>query len=194
MTLDLDRSILPVRVGQKPYFVLDNDKLELKGLPINPNPEIFFSTHPPNITSYLFRRLLYGNLLPKEIASFLRRDKEHVRKKKEVNQRIILEIVKELRNKGIDYVFLIFHPHWPGVAALDEGETDWRSSFLMEILDRHQIPFIWSKTIFKQDRRKNNHSYEDYINPGHGHPTTYFNKLIADEIKNYALKNQNSSS
>lgn len=188
MTLDLDRSILSVRTGQKPYFLIEDSKLELKGIPITPNPDIFFATNPPQIKSYLYRRIIHSNLLPKQIASFLRRDNDYISKKIQVNEKIILEIVKELRTNNIDYVFLIFHPNWSGVSTLDD-ETGWRDSFLKQLLHENNIPYIWSKDLFKQDSRDGKYSYDDYINPGIGHPTTHFNRLIADEIKKYTLEN-----
>ena len=107
----------------------------------------------------------------------------------QINKKIILEIVKELRSNNFDYVFLIFHPHWPGVSSLYD-ETDWRDSFLKQLLHENNIPYIWSKDLFKQDSRDGKYSYDDYISPDNGHPTTHFNKLIADEIKKYMMENR----
>lgn len=189
MTLDLDRSILSVRTGQKPCFLIEDSKLKLRDIPINPNPAIFFTTNPPQIKSYLYRRIIHSNLLPKQIASFLRRANDYISKKMQVNEKIILEIVKELRTNNIDYVFLIFHPHWPGVSVLD-NETDWRDSFLKQVLHENNIPYIWSKEVFKQDSMDGKYSYDDYYISSNKHPTTHFNRLIADEIKKYTLENQ----
>ncbi len=190
MTFDLDRSILSVRTGQKPYFLIEDSKLELRGIPINPNPDIFFATNPPQIKSYLYRRIIHSNRIPKQITSLLRRDNDYyISKKIQVNEKIILEIVKELRTNNIDYVFLIFHPHTPGVSTLDD-ETDWRDSFLKQVLHENSIPYIWSKEVFKQDSKDGKYSYDDYIIPDNGHPTTHFNRLIAEEIKKYTLENQ----
>jgi hypothetical protein len=108
MTFDLDRSILSVRSGQKPYFRVEDDTLKLSGLPINPNPDKFLATNPPQITSYIYRRILY-DYLPSKTVSFLRQDDDRLNQKKLINEKIILEIIKELRAKNIDFVFLIFH-------------------------------------------------------------------------------------
>jgi len=189
MTFDLDRSILSVRTGQKPYFSVEDDKLKLRGIPINSDPDHFFTTNPPQIKSYLYRRIIHSDLLPEQLSSFLRRENDSIGKKKQVSEKIILEIVKELRAKKIDFVLLILHPHWEGVSTLDD-DTGWRDSFLKQVLRTNTIPYIWSKEIFTQDSREGNHSYEDYISPGNGHPTTHFNKLIAEEIKKHVLENQ----
>ena len=42
------------------------------------------------------------------------------------------------RVEDIDFVFLIFHPHWPGVSTLD-NENDWRDRFLKDILEKQLI-------------------------------------------------------
>lgn len=189
MTHDLDRSILSVRGGQKPYFLIEDSKLELRGIPINPNPDIFFTTNPPQIKSYLYRRIIHSNLLPKQISSFLKRDNDYISKKMQVNEKIILEIVKELRTNNIDYVFLIFHPLFPGVNTLDD-KTDWRDSFLKQVLHENNIPYIWSKDVLKQDSMDGKYSKDDYIIPENGHPTAHYNRLIAEEIKRYTIENQ----
>lgn len=187
MTFDLDRSILSVRTGQKPYYLIKDNELELNGTPINPIPDDFFTANPPQIKSYLYRKIVYSRHIPKQIAPFLKRTNDYISKKKQVNEKIILEIVKELKTNNIDYVFLVFHPHWYGVSTLND-EANWRDSFLKRVFHENNIPYIWSKDIFQQDSKDRPFSYDDYIIPGNGHPTTYFNKLISDEIKKYTLE------
>jgi hypothetical protein len=62
MTLDLDRSILSVRTGQKPYFFIDKGKLALDEQPITPDPNVFFYNNKIQIKSYLYRRIIYSNI------------------------------------------------------------------------------------------------------------------------------------
>ncbi len=112
----------------------------------------------------------------------MRQENNQIYRKKAINERIILEIIKELRAKNIDFVFLIFHPHWPGVSTLDDKEIDWRDPFLKQLLQENDVPYIWSKTLFQQGT-----AGEAFILPD-GHPTTYFNKVVAEEIKRYALE------
>jgi hypothetical protein len=45
------------------------------------------------------------------------------------------------------------------------------------------MPYIWSKELFWQDTKGKAFMLSD------GHPTSYFNSLIAEEIKRYALEN-----
>ncbi len=101
LTYDLDRSVLSVRTGQKPYYKIENDSLKLCGIPINSNPKEFFDSNPPEITSYLFNKFLFSNLnfLPKNITSYLIGEKEDIKNKIEVNESILLDVVNRLKKK-----------------------------------------------------------------------------------------------
>ncbi len=181
MTFDLDRSLLTVRSGQKPYFRVEDDELILKGMPINANAEEFFSNNPPQIRSYIYRRILYG-YAPKATVSVLRNDQERINGKKAINEKIIQKAITELRAKELDFVFLIFHPNWPGKSTLS-SESDWRDPFLRKLLQENDVPYIWSKELFQQDTQGKSFMLRD------GHPNSYFNQLIAEEIKRYTLEN-----
>ena len=186
MTMDLDRSILSVRTGQKPYFRVRNDQLILQGIPIHPNPEEYFTNNPPEVPSYLFRKLLYGDILPQKIRHVLKNTDAVVRKKKELNKKIILTIVDELKAKKLDFLFVVFHPHAVGINPLDDN-SNWRDQFLQELLIELEVPYVWSKKLFELDTQNRDFSFDEFIIPGNYHPTTYFNNLIAQEIKKYIL-------
>jgi hypothetical protein len=187
MTLDLDRSILSVRIGQKPYFTVANGNLTLQGVPIDPDPAHFFATHPPQIRSYLYRKMLYGTFFPKPLTELLRNNAARLNNKQTVNAALLRAIIAELRRRQLDFVFLIFHPHNP-VSPLDQ-ELDWRDPFLKQLFREQQVPYIWSKTLFQQDvrTRGGQFTFDDYIVPDNGHPTSYFNRLIAAELKHTIL-------
>ena len=185
MTLDLDRSVLSVRSGQKPYFGIKDDELQLAGVPINPNPYEYFAENPVRIKSYVYRRLLYG-YLSNDVVRWLRPGIERVNEKKAINEKILDELIKELRANDIDFVFVVFHPHWPGVSTLDR-ESDWRDPFVKQILEENDVPYIWTKTLFQQEVASKSFNFDDYILPVDGHPTTNFNRLIAVEIKKHVL-------
>lgn len=186
MTLDLDRSVLSVRSGvQKPYFRIEDGRLKRDETPINLDPHQFFADNPPQIRSYIYRRILYAYLPPQAIHS-LRSEERRIEQKKEINQKIILTIIEELRANDIDFVFLIFHPHWPGIATLDQD--NWRDQFLRELLEKENAPYIWSKDLFEQDTQGRNFAIGQYILPD-GHPTSYFNQLIVQAIKRHVLEN-----
>jgi len=180
MTLDLDRSILSVRTGQKPYFDVRDDKLMLRGAPINPHPDDFFNQNPPKIKSYILRLLARGD--------DAQEDPEKREKKIRINRNIILEIKRELEKRQIPYLFLIFHPFW----QIDTAE-EWRDTFLTRLLVENGIPFLSSKEVVRKDAEATNKTGSDkcadYFDPDHQHPTPLLNKILAGYIKEYILKN-----
>jgi hypothetical protein len=187
MTADLDRSILTVRIGQKPRFRIEDDSLMLEQTPIYPNPDDFFAKNPPRIRSYLYRRILYANFVPKRFRSFLRRESARTNEKTQINEMIILEAVRELNARRIDYVFVIFHGNWRAVGTID-SEGDWRDRFLKKLFEEHEIPYIWSRDIVRAASEDSGRPLEDYFVPHDGHPTTHYNTLIAGRIKRLVLE------
>ena len=71
----------------------------------------------------------------------------------------MLQMAEVLRAEKIDFVFLIFHPHTPGVSTLD-NENNWRDRFLKQFLEEHNLPHIWSKEILRRDVEGNNLQHE----------------------------------
>ena len=192
LTLDLDRSVLSVRTGQKPFYRLIDNSLVLSGIPIDPSPESFFSKHRPQITSYLFRKLIYSDLFQKfihsegppwRIKNYFRSEplrlREHI---KQTNRRVILEIIRDLRKRELDFLFVIFHPQW---ALVDHD--DWRDEFLVKLLDSNNVSYLSSKLILKQHAGQRDARYEDYYIDNGGHPNAYQNSIIADKLKKYLL-------
>ncbi len=94
--------------------------------------------------------------------------------------------VAGLERRGLDYLLLIFHPHLPRTSRLDEN--DWRDAWLRNLLDELDVPYIWTKDLFRRDASTEPLAFERYILPDNGHPTTYFNELIAAEIKRHVLQ------
>jgi len=185
MVLDLDRSILSVRIGQKPFFIIDNNKSKLSETKIFKNPDDYYRNNPPQIKSYIYRKILYGDLLPLKIKSFLKKEKYYIADKIAINKKIFYETLKVLSENNTDFVFLVFHAHWPGVSSLDK--LDWRDDFLINYFKEHNLPYIWSRDIIKNDKGLTKKDYAQYIDPNTGHPTTYLNKLIHNEIKKFII-------
>lgn len=190
MTSDLDRTVLTNRIGQKPYYEIRNDSLQLRGVPIESDPEKFFEEHPPRIKSYLWRRLLYTprNPLPDYIKAKLKHEDAKNNYKAVLNERVLQDIVDELRGNNIDFVFLVFHYVQKGNSQFSvEQEDNWRDKLLRDFIAKNKLPYIWSKDLIKKDSAYNGSNLEKYMMEDNGHPTTYFNTLIANEIKNYVL-------
>jgi hypothetical protein len=185
LTEDLDRSILTLRIGQKPYFTIENNRLNLKGVPIQKNSGLYFQNNPPEIKSYFFNRITHA--IPREVCPALWDNQSVINRKKDINRMIIKEIVKELNDHHIDFFFLVFHGMWKGVTTLD-FKDDWRDLFIKKTLEENNVPYIWSKDIYKHDNIDRKNSLYKYFIPGDGHPTSYNNKLIAGEIKKKVMQ------
>lgn len=188
LTTDIDRTILSVRTGQKPYFDLVNDELKLKGLPINPDPKAFFEDNGPGITSYLYRRFVYSdlNVLPYRIRKRMTHKDHYIQKKQDVNEALLQQVTLELRGANMDFVFMVFH--FEDDMMSPKSEDNWRDQFFKRVIATdNQVPLLWTKGIIRGHREthpENNH--DAYIIPGNGHPTTLYNRLISEEIKRYA--------
>ncbi len=177
MNRDVERSILSVRIGQKPYFVVEHDSLITKGYPIEPNAADFFQKNPPGIRSYLYRKFLSSklNFFPKSEKKL----NKVIAQIEEVNEKIITKTIADLENDGDEYFVLVFH-------ALYNDKKDWRNVFIRDVLEKDGAQYIWSRDLVDQDTTFQEYRLRDY-ELADGHPTTHFNKLISDEIKKYVL-------
>jgi hypothetical protein len=186
LTKDLDRSVLSVRHGQKPRFRLDGDALVLDSPPILPDPHEFHATHPPEIRSYVYRLWLFGNFPPVGLASWLRENRRKTEAKIALNEKILREIVVELRRRELDFGFVVFHPAVTGNPKLD-ARTDWRETFLRRFLEDNEVAYIWSKETAARQSKVKHPRLADFMTDNN-HPTTFFNELLANEMKAMVLR------
>ncbi len=182
MTFDMDRVVLSVRGGQKPYFEVNNEELELKGVPIEADAEHYFATHKPGIVSYLFRLMIYGNVLPDSWSRTLKGENAKTEEKKIINRKIFESILAKLDERNLDYLFVVFHAMWSF-----QNEEDWRDAFLRDFFKKKQVPNLWAKEIVKRDMNEKQKKIQDYFQANGGHPNPYHIKLISDEIKTIIL-------
>ena len=176
MPTDMDRCMLSVRTGQKPYFTNEEGGLVLKGVPINPKPEEFFNEHPPAISSYLYSRFLHSNL-----NGFIHENENEKRQKIcNLNEKIILKADSELKSQNVDYVFMIFD-------NLYNEDGDWRSEFLLKLFSRNNIPFIYTPDLIFADKDFPEYDYGAYCILGDGHPKSHYNRIVSEEIKKYVF-------
>jgi len=173
LTRDMDRSILKFRTGQKPYFELDNNKLNLKGVPMEPKASYYVENHLPDITSYLFRymRNSMSNFIPKN-------DPRNIEMKNNLislNEEIISSAHKMLKSNVVNYRFLVFSPVF-------NSESEWREKVIRDLLEEEEASYIFTKDLYQADSNYYNVPTSFYESPEHGHPTDYQNELICDEI------------
>jgi hypothetical protein len=188
LTSDMDRTVLPVRTGLKPYYDIEDGRLTLKGLPITGDNAQYFEDHPIATTSLLLRRYLSSkfNILPEAFKSWYENKDRSIAHILAVNGMLIKALAAELRAMEIDFVFLVFH--YEDNMLLPESDNAWRDAFLKKTLTENKIPFIWSKDLIRAHQKAHpQYPFGAYIIPGEGHPTSMCNGLIADEIKRIAL-------
>lgn len=173
---DLDRSILPVRLGQKPYFIIDKDDLILKGLPIDPDPERYFKENPPEIKSYLFR-YLYRGICRKFV--FCERKLSKRRQKIEVNTRIIERLNQACKKEGYPLEFVLFYSnHYL-------KHIPWQEEFIKNKLGELRIPYIDTKTIllgYAEENGIDTSGFYELEDRGAGHHNDLGNKVISEGI------------
>lgn len=176
MTRDMERAMLQARIGQKPWFTLEDDSLVMHGVPIDPDGRAWYERNKPAIPSYLYRLLshqLNGDSLhgPEATAMF----KEEMRR---LNRALLVNTVRDIQQRGLDFVVLVFEPMY-----LLEG--DWRSLFFRELLDSLDVPHIVTSDIARADGWK--WDYTPYEQPDNGHPTLHMNRLISAVVKQFVM-------
>ena len=178
MTLDLDRSVLSVRVGQKPFFELVDGRRELRGLPIEPDPADYYAAHPPEIRSYLWAMLAHSSIVPESVGALLRGEAASREHKRELNRAILASAAEELRRRELDFVFLVFHP------AQELRAPSWRSAWLAETLDELGVPHISTRRLLEASVPDT--PIPELVDPSNGHPTTLYNEVVAEAIADWA--------
>jgi hypothetical protein len=184
LTQDIDRTTLSVRIGQKPYFELVDGELVLQGVPINSSPETFFAKNAPTIPSYLFRLWVQGNGWPQQVRQYFK-GLDHIKNMKmKITEKLLLNIIYELRKRHLQHVFIIFHLDR---AVQDVNWLDWQEDLIESVLRDNHEPYISAKEVVRQHLRKHNGTIDDYYIQGDGHPTALQNKILADVMKKVVL-------
>lgn len=175
---DLDRSILSVRTGQKPYFKVKNDKLLLQGIPIDSDPKHYFDTNPAQIKSYFFRFLFRGF---SRRTHFLERRLSKIPEKLKVNSKIIDEIGAVCKKEGYPLLFVLFH-------ANPLAAPTWQEIFLKNKLSQLRVACVDTRFFLFSYASEHKLKVEDfYVMEGIGraHHNNLGNKVIADGLRKY---------
>ncbi len=185
---DVDRSFLTVRDGPKPYFKMDNGGLRLCGTPVDPNPDIFFLRHPPQIISYLLTaafRLstgVYRNQDAKDLSGGLIgeliNETQIVEHKKRINQAILLELIRDLRSRRLPHVFLLFE------SAVNFFEPcGWRMRCLEEVLQSQEEPYIAARDVIEAFSTEDTYTPLIFMSsPRDFHPSSLYFRLVGEKL------------
>lgn len=173
---DINRNLLSIRTGQKPFYQLHKDSLILKGIPIDSVPAHFFNHNPPEIKSYLLNRFLYSNLnIWKKNYGLDHRVREKVIR---LNSAILHKVTDKIKSKNLDCVFLIYQSLW-------SGDGNWRTNYLEGFFRDYGLNYFVSSSLIEKDSSIYSGNDDNYYIKGNGHPTAHYNKIVSDEIKKY---------
>jgi hypothetical protein len=124
LTTDLDRSVLSVRSGPKPYFTEEEGELALHNAHIVDN-ETYFATHPVRPWSYLWTYLRIN--IPRHWNVWVKRTPWNceVPQKERINRALFTRLGASCRASEVDCTVVLFHnPERVGLVP------DWRSDLV----------------------------------------------------------------
>lgn len=173
LTVDLDRSLLRFRTGQKPQFVYKEGELKLAGLPIYPNPESWVRKNPPRIPSYLFAYLSrQWELMHAANELEIERGQEE---KRRLNEKILDLLCENAMAQKQPLVFVLFYNQ---IELTYEG---WREKFLKDYFSRHDLVYVDSKRLLLDGSTRNQTPIENWYD-SEGHLNEKGSQLVADEL------------
>jgi len=175
---DINRSMLSVRGGQKPYFELVNGRLELRGIPIDPDSDGYFARHPPQIQSYFWNLFLYRTDNPGPIRSYLRKKEAKKKQKMDLNGAILSAVYKELTDRHLDFTILVFRD------STFRWNATWQDAWVKDQLEEMEVDYIWAPDILHREAAER--PTAELFLPD-GHPNSVSNQIIAREIKHRVL-------
>jgi len=186
MTLDLDRSILSSRGGEKPVYSLVDGSLQLRKVAYD-SFDSFLENNPLQIKSYAWNLITHSSVWPKKFSQFLTGEKKKTQTKIELNSAILEKVVADLNKRKHAYLFLVFQPDWPEMDIHIEGPDNWRDTMVKQFLQEKEIPHILTKELILKDSKETGQPVPSYFIKGDGHPTSYCNELISAEIERMIL-------
>lgn len=180
---DLDRTYLALREFPKPWFTVERDQLVYHP-PEGETAQEYLDRHPLDIRSYLWRWLLHGARVFGDRASVAWTDEaEHVEVKQEICRRLLIEIQRELEERGLDYFFVLFH----GQEALaSPGPYSWQEPFLHALFRERRIPYVSSKRrLLEQAARTASDTSVYFFDsmPRYGHYTPAANRAVFECLR-----------
>ncbi|MBI5571815.1 MAG: hypothetical protein HY914_17865 [Desulfomonile tiedjei] len=175
---DLDRSTVRASYQTKPYFTVDGGRLAYHNAHMDPDIHRYFSRHPPEITSYLYRLAVHSPIVPEAIGSYLRGTETMISRTLEVNRAILLEMASDLKRRQVKYVFLVFE-----TAPQLFKPLDWRVQFLKDLFTRNSIDHILVRDIFAVHESNDSYDYRKYaVAETDHHPNELYNFLVCRKV------------
>ena len=174
LTLDLDRSLLAVHSAPKPYFEIEDDELKLEGVPLPEEVATWHRQHPLSLDSYLVAFLTQRRRLAATGGNELE-VQEHVPRKQALNSKI-LEAMLEARENDLPILFVLFY------SRQELEYSGWRESFLRTTLDRLDVDYVDTKSLFLRRSEEERLELADLYYPDNGHLNETANCWVAEAV------------
>ena len=191
LTNDLGRSVLNFREGEKPiYKVLPDGSLYLDTSMYLPSNVAYLKKYPPTIKSYLWNKFLYSkaNFLPKSLTYQLTGEAANWEKVRELNKVILTDAIRLLRETKTDNMFLCFQETKDYMLP---EKDNLRLSFIRQLFTDNKLQYIWAKDVIRDGTNlKDSIAVSKYHIWHDGHPTSYFNYTLAQEMKKRILSGE----
>jgi len=187
LTDDVDRSIFGIRVGQKPYFRVVDDELELRNLPILPDPRQYVAQNPPQIRSYLFRLIMFKlrPVLPRTLFEWMFGYGDIHQNNLAVNRRILQEFARLSDERDLDLACIIFYSREEILEP-----ANWRETFLKESLENLNIPYFDTKDLLADHLEREALVPNDLYYEFNNHLNELGNVIVADGLYLWLLENR----
>ncbi len=176
LNYDLDRTVTPVTWGLKPFFQVEEGRLECHTSHLTSKIDNFFFHNPPKIVSYLWRLLVHAGPLPGSVAAWFKSKEVRRTDIKSISEAILLEMSEDLNRRKIPHVFLIFE--WPKRMI---KPPDWRVQFLIDFFQSNHIDFIMAREAIVNQEQGGMFNWEKYA-VDDGHPNVSYNRLVSEQI------------
>ena len=150
----------------------------------------YLKKYPPTINSYLWRKFLYSktNFLPDWLTYRLTGEATNWERVRELNEAILSDAVRLLRQSKTDFMFLSFQE---SKDYLIPEKDNLRLSFIRQFFTKNHLQYIWAKDVIKDGTNlQDSIAIRKYFIYHNDHPTSYFNYLLALEMKKRILLEQ----
>ncbi|MCP4658268.1 MAG: SGNH/GDSL hydrolase family protein [bacterium] len=171
---DVDRVVERFRGGPKPYFVLEDGDLALRGVPIESSQEEWLAANPVSFRSYalaVVRRRL-GRLSEDggPLTSECRREE-----KETLSKKILENLVAESRRAEMDLLFILFYNR----ASL--STESWHERFLKSAFDALAVDYLDTRPILQAAAQGLEEGLDAlYFPPPNGHLNARGNAVVAE--------------
>lgn len=184
--VNLDRTALHFKGWPKPYLIVGEDGSLTHEEEVVHGSEPYLESHPVGIASYAWRYLVNGSgVLPDAWQAGLQ-GRGRIDDETRARSRALLETVREeCETRDLEYFVLLFHGRRI-LASEDEDTEDWHDSFLIEELERLEMPYVSSRPLLQEHARQSERPVSDYFftrGIARRHYTPLANRVVFEAIR-----------